>query len=497
MPHKLLVLLAIILWSGITLPLQKEASAETALNRAIVQNLRNLVRLIPQNRVSRPARVSDAMKPGDTLSTGRSSLVELRFNDGSLARIGEQAVFRFLAKTRNFKLSNGTVLLLIPPGRGVTGIQTPNAAAAIRGSALFVRYIPGTNTTIVGSLTDSNIEVFNEGGSQSEVLEAGQMAVIVEDRIESLYEFDLNTFYETSDLVQELDLNQQSKEESPDPAIASVQAETSEAAAAQPPIVGEGVVENPAFVQPSATSAPIPVDNTTSPTPVNPPVAAPINPPETPAANPQKTPVDNPVAPPTDDLPKIPVNNPVDPPTDDIPETPVDNPVDNPTDDIPETPVDDIPETPVDNPVDPPTDDIPETPVDDIPETPVDNPVDNPTDDIPETPVDNPVDNPVDPPTDDIPETPVDDIPETPVDDIPETPVDNPVDNPVDPPTEDIPETPVDNPVDPPIDPPTEDIPETPVDNPVDPPTEDIPETPVDNPVDPPVDPPTDDILVN
>ena len=320
MPHKLLVLLAVVLWSAMTLPLQKEASAETALNRAIVQNLRNLVRLIPQNRVSRPARVSDAMKPGDALSTGRSSLAELRFNDGSLARIGEQAVFRFLAKTRNFKLSNGTVLLLIPPGRGITGVQTPNAAAAIRGSALFVRYIPGTKTTIVGSLTNSNIEVFNEGGSQSEVLEAGQMAVIVEDKIESLYEFDLNTFYETSDLVQELNLNQQSKEESSDPAIASVQAETSEAAAAQPPITGEGVIENPAFVQPSATSAPTPIDNTTGSTPVNPPVenpsVTPINPPETPGVNPPTTPPDKPPVEPPDDIPTIPPDNPVDPPTD-------------------------------------------------------------------------------------------------------------------------------------------------------------------------------------
>ncbi|OKH22905.1 hypothetical protein NIES1031_19275 [Chroogloeocystis siderophila 5.2 s.c.1] len=232
-----------------TLPIAKKANAETALTRAVVQNIRNLVRLLPQNRTPRPARLSDAMQPGDALSTGRSSLAELRFNDGSLARIGEQAIFRFIAQTRRFRLSNGTVLLLIPPGRGVTDIRTPNAAAAIRGSALFVRYIPETDTTIVGALTDSNIEVFNQSASQSEVLEAGQMAVVVNDTIEQLYEFDLNTFYQTSDLVQQLNLNRPNPNPSADPALSSVQAETAAAAATKPPVRGEGVVENPPFVR--------------------------------------------------------------------------------------------------------------------------------------------------------------------------------------------------------------------------------------------------------
>ncbi len=249
MYRQLLVLITLILWSAITLPLPKQASAETALNRAIVQSLRNLVRLMPQNRTARPARVTDAMTPGDALSTGRSSLAELRFNDGSLARIGEQAVFQFVRQTRNFKLSNGTVLLLIPPGQGKTGVWTPNAAAAIRGSALFVRYIPETATTVIGALTNSNIGVFTQGSSQPQVLQAGQLAVIVKEKIEGLYNFDLKTFYETSDLVRGLNLNKKSGAASSDPAIAQVQAETTAALAAQSPLTGAGVIDNPAFVR--------------------------------------------------------------------------------------------------------------------------------------------------------------------------------------------------------------------------------------------------------
>ncbi|MFL9464331.1 FecR domain-containing protein, partial [Scytonema tolypothrichoides VB-61278_2] len=155
--RKLLLLLVMSLWGSVVLPLPQKASAVTPLTLAVIQEFRNLVQLMPQNKPKRKARKLDAMIPGDGLSTGRAALAELRFNDGSIARIGQQAIFQFVPQTRNLKLSNGTALLLIPPGQGQTRVNTPNAAAAIRGSALFVRYDPQTDTTIVGALTNSGI----------------------------------------------------------------------------------------------------------------------------------------------------------------------------------------------------------------------------------------------------------------------------------------------------------------------------------------------------
>jgi hypothetical protein len=254
MLRKLLPLLVIGVWGITVVSLPERASATTPLTRAEIQKIRNLVQLKPKNRQPRPARSSDAMFPGDGVSTGRASLAELRFNDRSLARVGEQAVFQFLPRTRNFKLSNGTVLLLIPPKQGQTRIQTPNAAAAIRGSALFVRYDEQTDTTVVGALTTSGIKVSNKDASQSRVLEAGQMLVIVKDRIKGLYDFDLRNFYERSDLVRGLDLTRKTGEPSPDPAIAQVQEETTAAVAAQKPITGAGVIENPSFVKLTGSS---------------------------------------------------------------------------------------------------------------------------------------------------------------------------------------------------------------------------------------------------
>ncbi|MCC5598128.1 FecR family protein [Nostoc favosum] len=256
--YKSFPLLVIALWGVIVVPLPNKVSAITPLTRAEIQNLRNMVQLIPKDKLKkRPARKLDAITPGDGLSTGQASLADLRFNDGSLARVGEQALFQFLPKTRDFKLSNGTVLLLIPPGRGQTRIQTPSAAAAIRGSALFVRYDQQTDTTIVGALTNSGIEVSNKEG-ETKVLEAGQMIILIKGKFQNLYDFDLRNFYETSELVRELDLNRQSPVPTPDPAITSVQAETTAALEAQPPIKGEGVIENPSFVQltPSPSNSP-------------------------------------------------------------------------------------------------------------------------------------------------------------------------------------------------------------------------------------------------
>jgi len=254
MLRQLAFVLAVTSCSFASLVVPQEAIAGP-LTRAVIESLRNQVRLIPQNQSARSARPSDAMNPGDSLATARASAAQLRFNDGSLARLGEQAVFRFTPGTRSFTLSNGTVLMLIPPGQGTTRVRTPNAAAGIRGSALFVRYIPETETTLVGALTTSGIEVFNDSASQRQELKAGNMAVIVKDRIERVYEFDLNEFYRTSELVKGLDLTISSGVPSADEAIAKVQAETAEAAKTQAAIIGTQVIENPSFVQLSASTS--------------------------------------------------------------------------------------------------------------------------------------------------------------------------------------------------------------------------------------------------
>ncbi|MEH2375038.1 FecR domain-containing protein [Nostoc sp.] len=453
--HKSFPLLVIALWGVIVLPLPNRVNAITPLTRAEIQNLLNLVQLIPRDKLKkRPARKSDAMIPGDGLSTGRASLADLRFNDGSWARVGEQAIFQFLPKTRSFRLSNGTALLLIPPGRGETRIQTPSAAAAIRGSALFVRYNQQTDTTIVGALTNSGIEVSNKEASQTHVLQAGQMMVIVNGKFQGLYDFDLRNFYETSDLVRGFDLNRQNLRPAADPAIASVQAETAAALRAQSPITGEGVVENPSFLQLTTSPSNSSNDNIiTNDSPLHPiednsllnsfkdagQVLSNIEQrsginrknnnvgiqnhnveltPKTPVELTPKTPVEPIPIIPVELTPKTPVELTPIIPVELTPKTPVELTPIIPVELTPKTPVELTPKTPVEP--------IPIIPVELTPKTPVEPIPIIPVEPIPIIPIDQKPITPVEPtptiPVEPIPIIPVEPIPTIPVEPIPQKP---------------------------------------------------------------------------
>ena len=241
-----LIVLNVLSLSTALLP--TSVRAEIPLTFADIQALLRQVRLQPRNQPPRPAQVRERMTPGDALSTARSSRADLRFNDGSLARVGELALFRFLPNTRRFNLSNGTALLLIPPGRGTTNVTTPNVSAGIRGSALFVRVDKQTNTTIVGALTNSGITVTDNGTNRIVELKAGQLAV-VDPKGLRLFDFDLTTFYQTSDLVRGLNLDQKPSDSSSDKGIAAVQGETSEALGKQEKIQDEKLVKNPDFIR--------------------------------------------------------------------------------------------------------------------------------------------------------------------------------------------------------------------------------------------------------
>lgn len=238
----------------------KELESEE-LKWARVDFLRNRVQLVPREQRSRRARISDVLSIGDALRTARASRAELRFNDGSLARIGERATFRFTPNTRNFQLSNGTVLLLIPPGRGRSTIQTPNAVTGIQGSALFVRYIPETDTTIVGALTDNPdgpMVLFNEDGTEQQALRSNEIGVITGDQITEIYQFDGALFWQSSGLAEGFDyLSPPSSSGDP---LDGVRQEIREALSNQRPLDGDGVIENPDSFSRPAPPAVVPVE---------------------------------------------------------------------------------------------------------------------------------------------------------------------------------------------------------------------------------------------
>ncbi|MBD2109481.1 FecR family protein [Nodosilinea sp. FACHB-13] len=233
------------------------AQASVTLTRAEVEALRNRVEFIPRGRQARAARMSDFLALGDALRTAASSQADLRFNDGSLARVGERATFRFVPNTRNFRLTNGTVLLLIPPGQGRTNIQTPSAVTGIQGSAVVVRYVPESDLTLVMALTNNpagpmtiTTSSCGEGVADCSATEyalyGGQMALIQNNQVQ-VVEFDLPTFYQTSPLVEGLELDNPNAESPLGPALEAVREETLEALSEQVPF-SESITLNPALI---------------------------------------------------------------------------------------------------------------------------------------------------------------------------------------------------------------------------------------------------------
>ena len=164
------------------------------LTWARVDFVRNRVQIIPHEEQSRGARIDDVLSLADVIKTARASRAELRFNEGSLARIGERATFRFTPNTRDFQLGNGTILLLLRPDAGRSNVQTPNSTIRIpSGSALFVRYVEAMDISIIGILSnhsDSPIVLFNKDGIEQLAMRSNEIGVIQGNQVVSHYPID-------------------------------------------------------------------------------------------------------------------------------------------------------------------------------------------------------------------------------------------------------------------------------------------------------------------
>ncbi|MDX6767048.1 MAG: FecR family protein [Candidatus Methylacidiphilales bacterium] len=87
------------------------------------------------------ATLNQTVTRDNAVITGDKSRVELKFNDGSVARLGQFSVFSFKEGTRDVQLKQGSVLLNVPKGMGQTNIKAAAVTAAITGTTvLFQAY---------------------------------------------------------------------------------------------------------------------------------------------------------------------------------------------------------------------------------------------------------------------------------------------------------------------------------------------------------------------
>ena len=104
-------------------------------NQAEVTKTINLVSLLPQDTRAVPG---DLIKGNTALQTRGNSRAELQFPDLTITRVGSNALFRFIAGTREIVLDGGNMLFSSPEGAGGGKVQAGAITAAVTGSDFLI-----------------------------------------------------------------------------------------------------------------------------------------------------------------------------------------------------------------------------------------------------------------------------------------------------------------------------------------------------------------------
>jgi hypothetical protein len=141
--------------------------------RAEVTKAVNLVSLLPQATRAVPG---DVIKGDSALKTGGDSRAELQFPDLTIARVGSNALFRFIAGARDITLDGGTMLFSSPKGAGGGTVQAGAISAAVTGSDFLISNIGGRVKVI--SLSHKVLVYFTANPKIRAVLRPGEMVDI-------------------------------------------------------------------------------------------------------------------------------------------------------------------------------------------------------------------------------------------------------------------------------------------------------------------------------
>jgi hypothetical protein len=143
-----------------------QASA-AGLEKATVTRVHNTVRYGEiAGKKSRAVAIQDVLGADNYLLSEADSRAEMKYDDGSLVRIGPNTVFSFNPAGRVLSLDRGSLLFHIPKGAGGGTIKTPSLTASVTGT--------------VGKVSPNSIGVLNGEVRlvpSGQVVRSGQIAV--------------------------------------------------------------------------------------------------------------------------------------------------------------------------------------------------------------------------------------------------------------------------------------------------------------------------------
>lgn len=113
--------------------------AEETFKQAVVTQAVNDVKIVAKlTHTALPASENGVVKAPDIVQTGPQSRCELKFNDGTVTRVGSNTSFSMEPASRGINLEQGSILFHSPAGMGGGRIQTAAATAAVTGTTIVV-----------------------------------------------------------------------------------------------------------------------------------------------------------------------------------------------------------------------------------------------------------------------------------------------------------------------------------------------------------------------
>jgi quercetin dioxygenase-like cupin family protein len=177
------------------------ATHAATLDSATVTRVYNDVRIYPPGSSAKPATVGSTIRGRTSLQTGRNSRSELRFQDDTLTRLGQNSVFSFQQGTRDLQLEQGTLLLQVPKRAGGARIRTATVTAAITGTTVMMEYHKDKWCKII--VLEGTLDAYLNKGQRRVTIKPGQMLVMPANaqRIPKPVDVDVQRLQKTSKLA--------------------------------------------------------------------------------------------------------------------------------------------------------------------------------------------------------------------------------------------------------------------------------------------------------
>jgi filamentous hemagglutinin family protein len=182
----------------ISLSFVAAGAAAVPLQEARVSQVIQDVRLLEAHAAPRPAAVNDKVIFGSAVRTGVQSRTELTFNDLTITRLGANTIFSFTAGAREAELTQGTILIQVPPKAAPVRANTTAITVSVTGGTALLATGPPTKFMVLEGIGT----IYPRGHPEKAVtVHGGEMVIAENGHISNPEKFDVKLVLETSPLI--------------------------------------------------------------------------------------------------------------------------------------------------------------------------------------------------------------------------------------------------------------------------------------------------------